>query len=258
MRRVATIIGLSALALIVGGILAVISLTANDLPNSEHRYEAKRNLITAIDYGDVGAVEKILSENKLDLNTVYAEYGDSLFVYTLAMHCSNPYPIYKLLIKYGEDVNQKDENGKTAIGAVSNHGNYELYQLLIENGAQISNPDDYLGFAARGGNMEIIKDLINRGAHVNISGVPYYMMPLHMVRDADVADYLINSGADVNAVDNKGQTPLHTAIPESHKQVITILLAYGADTTKVDNENLSPVDVAKRLGYYDIVKMLEE
>lgn len=60
---------------------------------------------------------------------------------------------------------------------------------------------------------------------------------------AQIIEFLIASGANVNARDKRGQTPLHTAL-ESYPPVgfaARILLAHGADVNAQDAEGRSPI-----------------
>ncbi|MFC1604811.1 ankyrin repeat domain-containing protein [Planctomycetota bacterium] len=67
--------------------------------------------------------------------------------------------------------------------------------------------------------------------------------PLHFAAEAgqaDVAEYLITSGADVNAENIRGETPLQFAADKGHKEVAELLIAKGAE--------VSSIHVAARIG----------
>lgn len=53
-----------------------------------------------------------------------------------------------------------------------------------------------------------------------------------------IADLLLESGADVNAQDWTGQTPLHWAAYEGTVETVQLLLDCGADTTIRNKEGL--------------------
>lgn len=56
-------------------------------------------------------------------------------------------------------------------------------------------------------------------------------MSLHVVAhmgSAKSADVLLESGADVNAVDGSGGTPLHRAVRAQKEEMVTLLLGNGA------------------------------
>ena len=64
----------------------------------------------------------------------------------------------------------------------------------------------------------------------------------------EVARVLIEAGADVNKRCEHGRTALHMAAAWGHADVAQLLLENGADATIVDDEGMTPVDVARR-GY---------
>jgi ankyrin repeat protein/transglutaminase-like putative cysteine protease len=71
----------------------------------------------------------------------------------------------------------------------------------------------------------------------------YDWTPLHFAAEAgqaDVAEYLITSGADVNAENISGETPLQFAADKDHKEVTELLIAKGAE--------VSSIHVAARIG----------
>ena len=52
---------------------------------------------------------------------------------------------------------------------------------------------------------------------------------------------LLKAGANVNASDDAGDTPLHLAASEGRKAVVSELLKEGADPKRLNNHRLSPI-----------------
>jgi hypothetical protein len=56
---------------------------------------------------------------------------------------------------------------------------------------------------------------------------------------SSIITILLQSGADVNARDEKGRTPLHHCAESGHVDALKVLLASGADSSAVDEEGTS-------------------
>ena len=86
--------------------------------------------------------------------------------------------------------------------------------------------------AARDGDAERVRSLLDRGAEVNLAQGDG-MTPLHWAAErghASVADLLISASADVEAKTRIGSyTPLHLASRGGHSGVVQRLLEAGAD-----------------------------
>ena len=86
--------------------------------------------------------------------------------------------------------------------------------------------------AASWGHMEIAELLIDNGADVNVKS-GFGQTPLHwacMNKGRHVAELLITKGADVNAIDAAGQTPLDWAEEEKQTETADLLRKHGGKT----------------------------
>lgn len=72
--------------------------------------------------------------------------------------------------------------------------------------------------------------------------------PLHYATDfgqTDVVKYLISKGADINAPDKHGLTPLMSACYEGHTSCVKILLEMGADKEQRGPDGLTLYEAAE-------------
>ena len=73
----------------------------------------------------------------------------------------------------------------------------------------------------------------------------------------DVVAFLGSRGADVNAVDEYQNTPLHRAAYQGEASVCTTLLALGADPAAKNEDGRTALDTAKRFDKPECVAVLE-
>ena len=74
-----------------------------------------------------------------------------------------------------------------------------------------------------------------------------------------MAERLLRNGADANAADHDGWTPLHWACQNGHGDVARLLLVdHGADANAADNTGETPLHVACSGGHGDIARLLLE
>jgi len=107
---------------------------------------------------------------------------------------------------------------------------------------------------------ELVRWLVFQGADINATDATYKRTPLHFHssgRYTTIIDVFLELGADVNAVDCYGSTPLHFAAGSS-SQKVTALLAHGANPLSENNSKQTPLAYAlARASNIDIEKMSE-
>ena len=69
---------------------------------------------------------------------------------------------------------------------------------------------------------------------------------------------LIQHGADPNAKNRFGFTPLHEAVAGKHPHVVRILLEHRADPSAIDENGVSPIDLAEESGQADVAALMRE
>ena len=108
-------------------------------------------------------------------------------------------------------------------------------------------PDITIHDAANDGNIEAVKQHLADGADVNAMN-RHGDSPLHLAAQMghkEIVELLIAKGADVNAKGPQHKsTPLHSAVGGNHKEVAELLIAKGADVNAKDQDDETPLDWA--------------
>lgn len=142
-------------------------------------------------------------------------------------------------------------------------GDLEQVQRLVVEGVDVNegdkNGETPLIVASLEGQGEIANYLLQRGARIdatNASG----LSALHAAAyggHTDIARLLIAKGAAVNDSSNRfGVTPLHLAAEENHIQVVELLLKSGAEVDRVERNGYTPLTRAGWREHWEIVKLL--
>ncbi|MFB0555514.1 MAG: ankyrin repeat domain-containing protein [Phycisphaerae bacterium] len=112
--------------------------------------------------------------------------------------------------------------------------------------------------AARSGDIKRVQSIISSGADINAKNEEGFT-PLYSAVERGqkvVVELLIANGADINAKGKNGQTPLHYTAQQGHADVAELLLANGADINAIDNAKRTPLNYALRWGKQDVAELL--
>jgi Ankyrin repeats (3 copies)/Ankyrin repeat len=74
--------------------------------------------------------------------------------------------------------------------------------------------------------------------------------------NARIIQFLLQCGAEVDALDSRGRTALHYAARNSDAEIVVKLLESGADTEIIDCEGLSPLHAAADVGCEEVIRLL--
>lgn len=144
-------------------------------------------------------------------------------------------PIVELLLALGADPNVKDGGEHTPLYSVANECSIE--------GADV-----------------VARVLVRAGADVNACDGAVQCTALHMAArrgNVAVAAALLDLGAEIEARDSRGDTPLRRAVNCGKVEVARLLLARGADARSSGSKGLRPVEAARSEGMRALFQPLQ-
>ena len=153
----------------------------------------------------------------------------------------------------GFNPNTPDERGRTGLTLAMRQESWRVVDtLLVAPGIDVNLPNQQgetpLMMAAIKGNLELVKKLVARGADVNREG----WTPLHYAASAglehsvDIARYLLEEHAYIDAPSPNGSTPLMLAAQYSSEGMVKLLIEEGADVSLRNQQGQTAVDFARR------------
>ncbi len=170
----------------------------------------------------------------------------------------------------GISVNEKfGPDNNTMLHIIAGFGSPEMATFLLDNGADVnainSDNESILSLAVINNKFATVKLLIESGAVVNpglckdgTTCATETRIPLHMaaLTNVELTNYLLEKGADINAVDTLGDTALVNTIYRNKPDIAKVLIDRGIKTDTVNGRMNTPLHIAVEQGSLEIVKLL--
>jgi ankyrin repeat protein len=160
----------------------------------------------------------------------------------------------KLLVDHGAKFDVKDQFGWTAFRHAASQGNRDLVDIFASKGTDVST----LPLAACVGNLARVKSLVEQGADPNAKD-EFGWTPLYWAASTgqeEVATYLIGKGATVDAKTNDDRTPLHQAAQAGVAHLVEVLISKGVDVKARDTAGSTPLHDAAAAGRREVAELL--
>ncbi|WP_041768572.1 ankyrin repeat domain-containing protein [Pseudovibrio sp. FO-BEG1] len=176
--------------------------------------------------------------------------------------------VVKKLLAAGVDINEANEAGCTALLWAISFGNVYIFELLVANQADVHQEDAVgtspLMVAAVKGSGVMAQKLIDAGANAKLrqwGGINERdRTALHYAsyrrRNTEVLALLVKAGADIDAKEERGYTPLMAAARAGNIENVRFLVENGADALLANNAGLTAWHIAKTRNKKDILKYL--
>ena len=213
---------------------------------------------TATYLGDLSSVEAAARADPSIVNQEIdnhdCAYPLSLLHYAVAAKHHN---IVEFLVEAGAEV---EPHSATLLRYAIWRAQPETVELLIDSGAKPSN-----AVVPRGGvkGREIDAVLRKHGVGLNVDmlegGWPALVYTCRGDRGGNIerVKELLDSGADINVRNYKGQSALHCASKAGFREVVQLLVDRGADINATDKQGLTPLATAMRSTIKDKIALRE-
>ena len=164
------------------------------------------------------------------------------------------------LLERGMDVNTADPNGTTLAMHAARSGNVKLLDYLLSHRANKLIKNNYgdtaIALAALEGHLECIQLLVKAGTDTNPTDswtpLNYAAFNGHL----DIAVFLLEHGAQVDARAPNGMTSLMLAARNGHLPLVKLLLLNHADISIKTIEGKTAADIANAANHSEIGSLL--
>eukprot|EP00871_Galdieria_phlegrea_P006059 jgi/Galph1/940/GphlegSOOS_G5668.1 len=146
-----------------------------------------------------------------------------------------------LLLKAGAKVDTSDESGFTPLHSCCSIGNKEAVCCLLDHVEQTDNSN------------LLLRQVINSKTYES------HTTPLHCAaskNQPDICKMLLERGAEVNAVDIYGYSPLIRVAQRGNDSCLEVLMSCGAEVNQRDSEGNTALHMACEMGYCRTIELL--
>ncbi|WP_188153322.1 ankyrin repeat domain-containing protein [Wolbachia endosymbiont of Pentalonia nigronervosa] len=201
--------------------------------------------------------------------------------------------LVRYLVDKGIDINTRGSYGSTLLHLAALNGKLEIVRYLVERGANLSFSDDSgkiplevahdksiidflkqarrrlnegLISVTREGNFYLVKELIEKGADINIESnkkCESGWTLLHIAtyyNHLNVVQYLVEKGANFNAKDSSyyGYIPMHYAAERGHLDILKYFINEGAYINTEGERGWTLLHIATYYNHLNVVQYLVE
>ncbi|MDP2435597.1 MAG: ankyrin repeat domain-containing protein [archaeon] len=235
-----------------------MSTSSTSLPQPEIPCPAGEAFQNALSSRDYPMLKGLLVSKAIGFDMVSPSTGETVLHGLCCSSDPSALPLAVQCLSAGADVNAVDFTHWTPLHTACKHGSLELIQLLLDNGAlpdseSLSGAIPLHYFCARefaGAPLTVLRPLLERLAMVNSAASLLRAMTVNMdtvlhycisgAANAIVLETLCSLGADPNAKNGRGTTPVLLAVARDNLAVITILLKAGGHSDRLAQQFASP------------------
>ena len=190
-------------------------------------------------------------------------YGQTPF---MVASNEDQYEMMEYLLTKGANINHQTRTGTTALCAAAIYNDVEMVKYLLERGADANIRRNQLGetclqtlAAFTRNSIEMLDLLVERGnmdvnARNNQGGTPFHSAGAS--GNVELVEYLLKNGVDIDDADYSNSTILHYAVRGRQNEVIERLVRRGANVEKKNNDGYTPLHTAVVEGYLDTLQVL--
>ncbi|XP_048243898.1 uncharacterized protein LOC124124931 [Haliotis rufescens] len=255
-------------------------------------------LMLACEGGNISIVKHVLSMKTCDINRRGGELKQTPVMMAIE---GGHYDVYHLLVSEGAELAITDKNNRdclmlaceggnmsivkhvlarktcdinrrtrylkqTPVMVALERGHYDVYHLLVSEGAELTLTDDYnrdcLMFACEGGNIPIVKHVLSmKTCDINRRTRYLKQTPVMMALEGghyDVYHLLVSDGADLTLTDDYNRDGLMLACKGKNMSIVKHVLSMKTwDINRRGGElKQTPIMMAMEGGHYDVYHLL--
>ena len=220
--------------------------------------------------GEAGAVQMLLDAGASPDYSTNASMGYGYNALGFAVHFGHLETV-RALLDAGMETGQVGENPYTALDVAIQRGWPEVEALLRTRGGQTTaemaqaeaeallsedGPEGAWSTASNDQNTALMRALLALGQTppTDFLAGAWYALQF----EPDLVPLLVDAGADVNATEGGGMTPLHYAAADGLGPLVSVLLDAGADASATDESGKTPLDWALEYGDSETIALLSE